>query len=416
MVKVKKLNCGIRVAMEKVDHVQSAAIGFNIRAGAIDEEQKHSGISHFIEHMMFKGTENRTAMEIAEDIDKLGGQINAFTSNEMTCYYVKTLTSNLYKSTDVLIDMLTNSLFDKHEMTRERQVICEEIKMTNDSPDDAAQDAIMAIVNKGNPIGNSILGTPTSLKNISRNVMTDYVENEYTRDSIVVAIAGNFDEDEFCDYLEGKLSCLKESKKEKNHVITPYEPGYKDMVRDIEQAHIFIGKQGYTLEDDKRYEQMVFSKILGGSMSSRLFQNVRERKGLAYSVYSANSFNTMAGGFYIYAGVSHENIRKALEAIKEELDLIGSKGVTEEELSKAKEQIKASYIFGLENVTTKMFTLGKAILLNGTVKKDEEVLEIIDKITVEDVNLLAKDFADPTEYCGVVNSNKKFNIKGALNS
>lgn len=414
MVKVKTLDCGVRVAMEKVEHVQSAAIGFHIRAGAIDEVAKYSGISHFVEHMMFKGTENRSAMEIAEDIDKLGGQINAFTSNEMTCYYVKTLSSNLYKSADVLIDMLTNSLFDKHEMTRERQVVCEEIKMTNDSPDDAAQDAIMYLVNKGNPIGNSILGTPTSLRNVSRNVIVDYVANEYTRDSIVVAIAGNFDEDEFCNYLEGKLSSLKATKEEKQHIITPYEPAYKDMVRDIEQAHLFIGKDGCTLNDDDRYAQMVFSKILGGSMSSRLFQNVREKKGLAYSVYSANAFNTLAGGFYIYAGISHENIRNALEAIKDELVLIGDKGVSEEEVSKAKEQIKSGFIFGLENIASKMFSIGKAILLNGSVKKEEEVLEMIDNITVDDVNLMAKNFANPTEYCGVVNSNKKFNIKGAL--
>lgn len=416
MIKIRTLNCGVRVVMEKTDFLQSAAIGFWVRAGAVDEEAKYSGVSHFIEHMMFKGTNNRSAKEIAEDIDKIGGQINAFTSNETTCYYVKTLSSNLLKSTEVLLDMLTESKFDKHEMTRERQVICEEIKMTKDAPDEAAQEAIMEMVNNGNPLGKSIIGTPTTLKNISRNVIVDYIDKEYTRDSIVIAIAGNFDEEEICEYLEGKLLKFREKKEPKKHEILPYKPSYKVMIKDIEQAHLFIGTEGLKLTDDNSYKLMVLSKILGGSMSSRLFQSVRERKGLAYSVYSANSASTISGGFYIYAGVSHENIKPAIEAIKEEIIKIGRDGVTIDELNKAKEQIKAGFIFGLENVASKMFSLGKNLLLRGEVREEKEVLDIVDAITVEDVNEIAQMICDPKTYCGVAITNKRFDLKKILNN
>lgn len=416
MIKIRKLNCGVRVVMDKTDYLQSVAVGFWVKAGSVDEDDKYAGISHFIEHMMFKGTENRSAKEIAEDIDKIGGQINAFTSKEATCYYVKTLSSNLLKSTEVLLDMLTASKFDKHEMTRERQVICEEIKMIQDTPDEDAHEMISELVNKGNPLGKSIIGTPTSLNRISRNVMVNYIEEEYTRDNIVIAIAGNFDEDEICNYLEGKLLKFKESKKEKKFEIKPYEPRYKVKVKDIEQAHFFLGTEGIKVTDDNYYKMSVLANILGGSMSSRLFQSVRERKGLAYAVYSVHAAATMAGAFYIYAGVSHDNLKPAIEAVKEELIKLGEEGVTAEELDKAKEQMKAGFIFGLENVASKMFSIGKSLLLTNKVKSDEEVLAIVDKITLDEINETAKLICDPKKYSGAAITNRRVDLKKILNS
>lgn len=414
MINIRTLDCGVRVIMEKTDYLQSAAIGIWVKAGSADEEDKYAGVSHFIEHMMFKGTKNRTAKQIAEDMDRLGSQINAFTSKEATCYYAKALSSNLIKSTEVLLDMLTESLFDKHEMTRERQVICEEIKMTQDTPDEDAHDMISEIVNRGNPLGRSIIGTPTSLKRISRNVLVDYIDNEYTRDSIVVAIAGNFDEDEICDYIEGRMIKFKPSKAKKEHIIQPYSPGYKTKVKDIEQAHFFLGVDSVTLTDEDYYNMTVLGNILGGSMSSRLFQSVREQKGLAYSVYSINASASMAGAFYIYAGVSHDNLRKAIEAVKEELMLLGQKGVTSQELSKAKEQIKANFIFGQENVATKMFSLGKSLILTDRVRTDKEVIEKIDAITVDDINESAKRITDTSRYSAAAITNRRFNLKKVM--
>lgn len=411
MINIRTLNCGVRVIMDRTDYLQSAAIGIWVKVGSADENAKYSGISHFIEHMMFKGTKNRTPKQIAEDIDILGGQMNAFTGKEATCYYVKTLSSNLIKSTEVLTDMLTESLFEKHEMTRERQVICEEIKMSQDTPDDDVHEMISAIVNKGNPLERSIIGTPSSLKNISRNVMVDYFEREYTRDSIVVAIAGNFDEDEICQYLEEKLSKLKAKKQKKEYKVLPYEKGYRCKVKDIEQAHFFLGKRGVKLTDDNYYKMMVIGNILGGTMSSRLFQSVREQKGLAYSVFGSNASAAITGAFYIYAGVSHENLRPAIRAVNEELIKLGKDGVTADELAKTKEQMKASFIFGQENVASKMFSLGRSLLLTGKVRTDSEVLQIIDDITLEDMNETAKLIADPSEYSVAAITNKRVDLK-----
>ncbi|MEG0291225.1 MAG: pitrilysin family protein [Anaerovoracaceae bacterium] len=411
MIKLRTLKCGVRVVMDQTNYLQSASIGFWIRTGSVDEDKKYAGISHFVEHMMFKGTEHRTAKEIAADIDKTGGQINAFTSKEATCYYVKTLSANLISSTEVLIDMLVNSKFDKKEMSRERKVIVEEIKMIQDAPDEDAHEMINKIIYKGSPLGNSIAGTESSLKNISQNVMREYVKNEYTRDNIVVAITGNFDEDEICGYLEDKLISLGESKVKKEHEILPYEPGFKVKAKDIEQTHFFIGVPSIDLFDKRHYAMTVLSNIMGGSMSSRLFQAVREQKGLAYSVYCVHSASTMGGSFMIYAGVSHDNVGEAIEAIKEELEILKRDGVTLEELNKAKEQLKSSFIFGQENVATKMFSIGKAITLVGKAKTDKEVLELIDAITLEDLDEVSKIITNIKNYSGASVSNKKFNLK-----
>ena len=196
MVKTVKLDSGVRLVMEKIDYVRSVAIGIWVKAGACDEDKANAGISHYIEHMMFKGTANRTAREIAADIDKIGGQINAFTGKEATCYYVKSTSEHYRESADVLVDMLTNTLLDPKDMKRERNVIREEIKMNADDPDDLAHETVTSLVFKGSPLGNSILGTYTSLGRISRPVMKNYIEKEYTRDSIVISVAGYFDEKE----------------------------------------------------------------------------------------------------------------------------------------------------------------------------------------------------------------------------
>ena len=414
MINIRTLDCGVRVITDRTDYLQSAAIGIWVKAGSVDEEDKYAGVSHFIEHMMFKGTKNRTAKQIADDMDRLGSQFNAFTSKEATCYYAKTISSNLIKSAEILLDMLTESLFDKHEMTRERQVICEEIKMTQDSPEDAAHDMISEAVNRGNPLGRSIIGTPTSLKRISRNVLVDYIEREYTRDSMVVAIAGNFDEDEICDFLEGRLKKFKAAKEKKNHKIIPYAPAFKTKVKDIEQAHFFMGTESVKIADEEYYTVAVLGNILGGSMSSRLFQSVSERKGLAYSVYCFNSPASMAGGFYIYAGVSHDNLRKAIEAVKEELVLLGTEGVTEREVAKAKEQLKAGFIFGQENVASKMFSIGKSLLLTNSAKTDREVLEKINAVSMEEICKAAEKIGDPSRYSAVAITNRRFDIKKVM--
>ena len=371
MITIKKLNCETTVIMEKSDRVQSAALGIWVKAGASDEWDDVSGVSHFIEHMMFKGTDNRTAKRIAEDVDKIGGVFNAFTGKEATCYYIKTLSSNICKGAEILLDMLTGSRFDQEEMDRERKVICEEIKMVKDTPDDDVYDTISELVASGNPLGRSILGTPESLAGIDRSKLVDYRDQMYARDSIVVAVAGNFDEEAIEAIFEDRLTSLRAEKPKKEIQLKPYQQSFSVKVRDIEQTHICLATPGIALDDPRYYTFVLLNSIFGGSMSSRLFQNIREQKGLAYSVCSMNLFSSYWGFFSIYAGVSPEKAEEALDAIHYELDTLRDGGVTEEELAMAREQMKSSYIFGLESVNSRMFSIGKNKLLLDRVYSEE---------------------------------------------
>ena len=414
MVMTRVLPSGIRVVMEQIPYVQSVAFGIWVKAGACDEDAKYAGISHYIEHMMFKGTSHRTAREIAADIDKIGGQINAFTGKEATCYYVKAISSNYKKAADVIIDMLTDSLFDKKEMDKERQVICEEIKMTKDAPDDLAHDTITSMVFKGTPLGNSIIGTPTSLKRITRNVMQRYVSSEYTRDSIVISAAGNFDAEDLCGYLSDKFLNLTASKEKKECGGQPYRPSCKAITKDIEQSHLCLAVKGLPLGDDRYYAFSILNNIMGGSMSSRLFQNIREQKGLAYSVYSMTGSFQKDGYFNIYAGVGHDRVREAVRGIRHELAVLEEKGITAEELASSREQLKASYIFGQENVSGRMFKNGKNALLEAPILTAEEVISGFDSVTMEDIDSVKELICDFDNYSAVLVTKHKTDLKGIM--
>ena len=412
-IEVRKLDCGVRVVMEKIDYVQSASFGVWVRAGAVNESEKNAGVSHFIEHMMFKGTEKRNARQIAEDIDRIGGQINAFTGKEATCYYVKTIGSNLYKGAEVILDMLTNSVFDKVEMGKERKVICEEIKMIEDQPDDLAHDTVTEMLFRGTPLGKSIIGTPTSLKNISRNVLVKYKEEQYARDSIVVSVAGNFDEAEFCTFLADKFDSMAESKQAPIFETKEYERSFKVMVKDIQQSHICLATKAVPLGDRRIYALQVLNNIMGGSMSSRLFQNIREEKGLAYSVYSLTSSFSTDGYYLIYAGVAHDKIKDALAGIREELAILRKDGVTMDELSMSKEQLKSSFIFGQENVASRMFANGKNVTLLDRIYSPEEITAEIDRVSLEDIEEVKSLICDPELYTGVAVTDKRFDWRTA---
>lgn len=414
MIINRTLNCGVRMVMEKIPYVQSAAVGIWTKAGAVDESPELAGISHFIEHMLFKGTEQRTAKQIAEDIDKIGGQINAFTSKESTCYYVKALASNLEKACGVLVDMYCNSVFDEGEMQKEKNVVIEEIKMVEDTPEDDAHDLVYEVMFQNQPLSKSILGTVETLTSITHDSIRSYMREEYTRDSIVISVCGNFDEDQVCAFFEGKLAHLAAAKSPKPQLTTPYYPNYRMKVKDIEQSHLCLATKGIKINDPQYYAMAVLNNIMGGSMSSRLFQNIREEKGMAYSVYSYSSSYLQDGFYGIYAGVSHDKVADTVGAIKEELTLLKDKGVTEEELSISKEQLKGSYIFGLESVSGRMASIGKSTLLIDRVFTPEEVLQKIDSINMDDMNQIAAQITDIGTYSSVLLSRREFDLKGML--
>ncbi len=411
MIKTKKLDSGITLVMEQIPYLQSIAMGIWVKAGSVDETPEYAGISHYIEHMMFKGTTNRSARQIAEDIDKIGGQINAFTGKEATCYYVKTISSNYHKAADVIIDMLENSLFDTEEMNKERQVICEEIKMTLDTPDELAHDTITSIVFEGTALGNSIIGTPETLDRIDHDVMVEYVKNQYTRDSIIISVCGNYDEDELCTYFDKKLSVLKESKQKRKIETGNHTPQFKCITKDIEQTHICLATKGISNIDPSYYAFGILNNIMGGSMSSRFFQNVREQKGLAYSVYSMMGSFTDDGYYNIYAGVSHDKIEEAVQAIREELYLLEKEGITKDELESSREQLKSAYIFAQENVAGRMFKNGKNLLLSGRIIEPEEVVAGFDNVTMEDIEKIKGRICKFDEYSGVAVTKNEVDMK-----
>ena len=411
MVKTVKLKCGTTLIMDKTDYVQSAALGIWVRTGAADENDSVSGVSHYIEHMMFKGTDNRTAKEIASDVDKIGGMFNAFTGKEATCYYIKTLSSNIYAGAEILLDMLTGSRFDQEEMDKERKVICEEIKMVKDSPDDDVYDTISELVASGNPLGRSILGTPESLAGIDRAKLTAYYSEKYARDSIVIAVAGNFDEERIAELFESRLTSLREKKVTQDFTLKPYRQSFDVKVRDIEQTHICLATPGISMADDKYYAFVLMNSIFGGSMSSRLFQNIREERGLAYTVCSMNVFSSYTGFFSIYAGVAHDKAEATLDAVRHELEMLKKDGVTAEELSMAKEQVKSSYIFGLENINSRMFSIGKNKLLLDRVYSPEEVLSEFDKVTQDDIKQAAELIGDYSSYCAASVTGTDFDLE-----
>ena len=406
-----RLDCGVSIIIEKNTMVRSAALGIWVASGSVYEDDMTHGVSHFIEHMMFKGTEKRTARMIAEDMDKIGATFNAMTGKESTCYYVKTLTSNIYKGAEILMDMVLGSKFDQEEIDKERQVILEEIKMVKDTPDDEIYDIISELVNKGNPLARSILGTPESLAGIDHERMVEYYRRRYARDGIVIAVAGNFDEKKIVALFEEKLSALNDHLPDHERTVGPYSRSFDVKVKDIEQTHICLAAPGVSYMDDLYYAFVLMNSILGGSMSSRLFQNIREQKGLAYNVCSMNSFSSFNGFFNIYAGVAHENTAKTINEIRYELEKLADHGVTEEELSIAKEQAKTSYIFSLENTAALMFSLGRNKLLMNRLFSVDESLEKFNAVTRQDILCAAEKVGNLDLYCGAAITGKELNLE-----
>ncbi|MDR0570134.1 MAG: insulinase family protein [Clostridiales Family XIII bacterium] len=415
MINTSTLSCGVRLITEKMPHVQSVAMGVWVQAGAVFEPTRLAGISHFIEHMMFKGTEKRSAKEIAGDVDRIGGQINAFTGKEATCYYSKTLSANFAKGAEILGDMLLNSVFDIFEIEKEKNVVVEEIKMVQDNPEDDINDVICEEVFHGSSLAKSILGTPYTLRSIKRGAIKTYLRQYYTKENIVIAVAGNFDESEVKEKLEELFSPLPSGKPDLTLEFAEYAPRFKNRLKDIEQCHICLATKSLKSDDERHYAMALLNNVMGGSMSSRLFQNIREQKGLAYSVYSANSAYKEDGYYNIYAGVSPDNVKKAVAAILQELALLGKRGVTTDELSTAKEQMKGNYIFSQESVNGRMFVIGKNYLLLDKVYLPEEVLAKIDKVGMEDMREVAALITDPSRYSGAIVSKSRYDLKRMVN-
>lgn len=389
MYKIHTLDNGLTIVGEEIPYLKSITLGVWVNAGSRIESEKLSGISHFIEHMLFKGTKNRTSKEIASTIDNLGGQINAFTSKECTCYYVKLLDEHIDIGLDILSDMFLNPLFDKEDIEKERQVILEELKMYEDSPEDLVYDLLMEGVYKTDALGGNIIGTKESLDNMNREVISDYFKKYYVASNSVISISGNFKFEEIVKLIEEKFKNLNKGDVNIEITTPEFHPCFIAKNKDTEQVNLAISLKAIPLEDrEDTYALSIINNIFGGSISSRLFQNIRENKGLVYSIYSAPSLYRKSGELGIYASMSNENLKKVYNLVLEEIDNIRENHLTEEEIRESKEQLKGSYILGLESTSSRMMSIGKSMLLTKKVKDPNDIIESINNIEKARIDLI----------------------------
>ncbi len=381
-----KLSNGIRVATENIPYLRSISVGIWVGAGCFAEDTKNNGISHFIEHMLFKGTEKRSAMEIAGCIDALGGQLNAFTAKECTCFYVNILSEHYGIAVDLLCDMLLNALLAPDDITREKGVVCEEIAMVEDTPDDLAQEKLDEAFYGDHPLGKTILGPDKNVRGFTRDDILEYMDKTYVCENIVVSIAGNFDEKAILDMLEEKLALKRHGNVEKCGALAC--PAGKKIIlnKDIEQVNLCLGLPGAAQTSDDYFAQSMIANVFGGGMSSRLFQRVREQNGMTYSIYAYLATSVNSGMFTVYAGMNPEQAPKVYELILDEADKLIKNGMTDKEFVEAREQLKGSFVLGLESTGARMRRNGKILLLNDKVLTVDEVLKRVDDVTRDDIN------------------------------
>lgn len=400
MVFRDKLENGIRVIGEPMEHYRSVSMGVWIDAGSVCESGAETGASHFIEHMLFKGTERRTAAQIAAEMDAIGGNLNAFTAKECTCFYAKVLDEHLPRAADMLSDLVRNSKFDEADIEREKGVVCEEILMTEDSPEDVAHETLCSLLYENTPLANPILGTQESVRAFTRETLMDYMGRHYMPNNIVISCAGHFERQRLMDELNRRFSGggLGERSARKVSALTGGHR-FRAVEKDIEQVHLCLGFPGFALDEDGQYALFVLNNALGGSMSSRLFQTIREARGLAYSVYSYPSSYTQTGYFALYAGTGESTAEQVTSLILEELEKLRRDGLTEEEFTRSKEQLKGSYMLGQESTSARNNAIGKMELLRGKVYSEEEIMRRIEGITMEDVQAILPRVLDANEMC-----------------
>lgn len=398
MIKKSVLDNGIQLLTEDIPHVRSVAVGVWVNIGSRDEDDRIAGITHFIEHLMFKGTEKRTAKQIAEALDAVGGQLNAFTTKEYTCYYAKVLDEHLDLALDVLSDMLFNSKLAAPDIDRERNVIIEEIKMYEDTPDELVHDVFANTIWQKHPLGRPIIGYADVIRQLDRDTFVDYLGKNYVPGNIVIAAAGNLNHDTVAEKIGSYFGGLKGYTSKR----TLKQPSPQKVVtcreKDTEQVHLCMGTPGMPLDHEQIYTFQLVNTILGGGLSSRLFQEIREQRGLVYSIYSYHSSYIDTGLFCVYAGLSKENVGPAMDLVFKEIRDIRDNGITMQELRRAKDQLKGNLLLSLENVNTRMSRLGKSQLYLGKVVTPEEIVQRIEKVTIEDVKKLAEERFNPRNF------------------
>lgn len=389
------LSNGLRVLLDWQDQARSASFGVWVKSGPAYESRENNGISHFMEHMVFKGTATRTSLRISEEMDSIGGQMNAYTTTDFTCFYARALEEHVGQAFDIVSDMVVNPRFDPKDLELEKSVVAEEISMNEDQPEDRVAENLYRHIWPDSPMGMPILGTRDTLKGLGQQEMFCYHALHYAPDQVVVAICGRFDREAFLRQIQDRFGALKQSNVQTAAPPMEYVPSCSFENSKQEQTHLSLGLPGISLWDSRKYALSILNMILGGSSSSRLFQKIREELGLAYSISSGISSYERGGLLEIQTAVSPGEDRRACQEILGVLSTLRREGVTEKEFLRAREQLKSNLVMGMENTTARAGHMGRGEILRGRVESEDDILNQISKVTWELVNQTARELLDP---------------------
>jgi predicted Zn-dependent peptidase len=393
------LDNGIRVITEQIPYLRSVSIGIWVTTGSRDERPQENGVSHFIEHLLFKGTERRSAFDIAKEIDSVGGSLNAFTGREYTCFYAKVIDKNLPLAINLLSDIFLHSLMDGKDVEKERMVILQEIKMVEDTPDDLVHDLFNRICWGDHPLGFPIFGTSQLVQSFTRDQIYQFLKETYRPSRIIICAAGNLEHQEVVQRVEETFGLLSESNQTRERSRPDSISTTNIWRRDLEQVHFCLGTKGLQYNDSQRFASYVLNTILGGGMSSRLFQEIRENRGLAYSVYSYLPAYIDTGLVVVYAGTSGDSFREVIGLVLKEFDRFKTEPLKNGELETAKEQLKGNLLLGLESSDNLMSRLAKNEIYFGSYLPVEKILKGIDEVEGETVRALANTLFDERFFC-----------------
>src|SRR3954447_15141523 len=397
-IEMSTLDNGVRINTGGVPHVRSVSVGIWIGSGSRRESSEQNGISHFIEHMLFKGTTQRSAVDIARSVDSIGGNLDAFTAKELVCFNTKVLDQHLSLAFDVLADLVLHPMFREEDIAKEKGVILEEIKMEADSPDYLVHEIFTSNFWKDHPLGKRILGTPQSVKRFDQGMIRSYYSAVYSPANLVVTAAGNLTHDGLVALARQHLEWLPPAAPapQDQSPVTHARIALRNK-KALEQVHLCLGVPSYPLPHEERFACYVLNTLLGGGMSSRLFQNIRERQGLAYAVFSELNPYRDTGCLSIYAGTSIESARKVVESITREFRQLKEQRVSDEELRRAKDHLKGSLMLGLESTASRMSNLARQEMYFGKFFTLDELVESIESVTSDDVQRIARTFFDPRQ-------------------
>lgn len=411
MIKVYKLSNGIPVITEKTNTIQSCNIQISFSTGSVFETTQNNGVSHIAEHMLFKGTKKRTYKQITEDVDKIGGQINAFTSQDLTAYYIKVLSEKTVDAIEILSDMILNSQIPEDELEKEKKVILEEKKTSDDDPGWVCLDNLFSTIYKKTMYEKTVIGTKKTIKNMTRDEIKKYIKKNYAANRMVVAIFGNYDLKSVLNALEKYFSHKKPVKAYWPKYSENYKPAFKYKKKDIKQTHFAMGMRMPKFKRKQKVALTVFNEIFGGGMSSRLFQNLREKLGLCYSIYSSVSMNRNCTDFHIYCGVANEKVEATYKAIVRELKDMAKTMIEEDELERIKTTLISGTAFSNENIVNRMQVATRQYVRTKKIKSSKEAINLLKTITPEDVLSIAQHFQDIERYTISIVSSETFDKK-----